>query len=412
MSHISHMSSMNPKSQTPVWTSTTKTVVGLTLVAILAGMLIKFQGILPPLLMAFILVYLLYPIASFLTHKLRFKWSLSVNLIYLLLILLILGLLTIAGFEIVTQIQSLISLVTRSLDSVPVLVDNLTNSVMEYIGPFAPEVETINLEQIGNQLIDTVQSTLGRIGELLGRVASGAVNTLVWTLFVLIVSYFIMVESGGLRERILQVNLPGYSEDFARMSKEVARIWNAFLRGQFILISISTVMYTIVLGGMGVSYALGIALMAGLARFLPYVGPFITWTVLALVTFFQAVKPFGLSPLAYMLIVLAVAWLIDAMLDNIISPRVMAESLKVHPAAVLIAAIIALDLLGVLGVVIAAPILATLQLMLRYVVRKLFDLDPWDGLEENPTPPSLRVQFKEWIDSLRSKFRPHHQKKL
>jgi len=403
---------MNPKSQTPVWTSTTKTVVGLTLVAILAGMLIKFQGILPPLLMAFILVYLLYPIASFLTHKLRFKWSLSVNLIYLLLILLILGLLTIAGFEIVTQIQSLISLVTRSLDSVPVLVDNLTNSVMEYIGPFAPEVETINLEQIGNQLIDTVQSTLGRIGELLGRVASGAVNTLVWTLFVLIVSYFIMVESGGLRERILQVNLPGYSEDFARMSKEVARIWNAFLRGQFILISISTVMYTIVLGGMGVSYALGIALMAGLARFLPYVGPFITWTVLALVTFFQAVKPFGLSPLAYMLIVLAVAWLIDAMLDNIISPRVMAESLKVHPAAVLIAAIIALDLLGVLGVVIAAPILATLQLMLRYVVRKLFDLDPWDGLEENPTPPSLRVQFKEWIDSLRSKFRPHHQKKL
>lgn len=403
---------MTTSPHTPVWTPTTKMVIGLTLVAILAGMLIKFQGILPPLLMAFILVYLLYPVASFLTHKLRLKWSLSVNLIYLLLVLLILSLLTIAGFEIVTQIQSLISLVTRSLDSLPVLVDNFTSSIMEHIGPFAPEVETINLEQIGNQIIDTVQSTLGRIGELLGRVASGAVNTLVWTLFVLIVSYFIMVESGGLRERILQVNLPGYSEDFTRISNEVARIWNAFLRGQFILISISTLMYTVVLGGMGVSYALGIALMAGLARFLPYVGPFITWTVLALVTFFQAFKPFGLSPLVYMLIVLAVGWLIDALLDNIISPRVMAESLKVHPAAVLVAAIIALDLLGVLGVVIAAPILATLQLALRYVVRKLFDLDPWNGLEENPTPPSLRMQFKEWTDSLRSKFRPRRQKKL
>ncbi len=68
-------------------------------------------------------------------------------------------------------------------------------------------------------------------------------------------------------------------------------------------------LYTIVLGGMGVSYALGIALLAGLARFLPYVGPFVTWTVLALVAFFQAFKPFGLSPLAYTLIVLAVAWL-------------------------------------------------------------------------------------------------------
>lgn len=403
---------MNPSSHTPAWTSNTKTVVGLTLVAILAGMLIKFQGILPPLLMAFILVYLLYPLASFLTHKLRLKWSISVNLIYLLLVLLILGLLTIAGFEIVSQIQSLISLVTRSLDSIPVMVDDFTSSIMEKIAPFVPEIETINLDQLGIQLIDTVQSALVRVGELLGKVAGSAVNTLIWTLFVLIVSYFIMIESGGLRERILQVNLPGYSEDFARMSREVARIWNAFLRGQLILISISTVMYTIVLGSMGVSYALGIALMAGLARFLPYVGPFITWTVLALVTFFQAFKPFGLSPLAYMLIILAVAWLIDALLDNIISPRVMAESLKVHSAAVLVAAIIALDLLGVLGIVIAAPILATLQLALRYVIRKLFDLDPWEGLEENPTPPSLRTQFIEWTDSLRSKFRPRRQKKL
>ncbi len=403
---------MNTEPRTPAWTSTTKLVVGLTLVAILAGMLIKFQGILPPLLLSFILVYLLYPLASFTTHKLRLKWSVSVNLIYLLLVLLILGLLTIAGFEIVVQIQSLIGLVTRSLDSVPDLVDEFTARVLEYAGPYVPQIETINLEQVGNQLIDTIQSTLGRVGELLGVVASGAVNTLVWTLFVLIVSYFVLVESGGLRERIIQVNLPGYSQDYARMSQEVARIWNAFLRGQLILISISTVAYTVVLGSMGVSYALGIALMAGLARFLPYIGPFITWTVLALVTFFQAFKPFGLSPLVYMLIVLAVAWLIDALLDNIISPRVMAESLKVHPAAVLVAAIIALDLLGVLGVVIAAPILATLQLALRYVVRKLFDLDPWGGLEENPAPPSLRVQVKEWMDSLRSKFHPRRQKKL
>jgi predicted PurR-regulated permease PerM len=83
----------------------------------------------------------------------------------------------------------------------------------------------------------------------------------------------------------------------------------------------------------------------------------------------------------------------------------MAESLKVHPAAVLVAAIVALDLLGVLGVVIAAPMLATLQLAARYVVRKLFDLDPWEGLEENPTPPSLRVQIRQWADGLRSKFR-------
>jgi predicted PurR-regulated permease PerM len=67
----------------------------------------------------------------------------------------------------------------------------------------------------------------------------------------------------------------------------------------------------------------------------------------------------------------------------------MAESLKVHTAAVFVAAIIARDLLGILGVVIAAPILATMQLAGRYILRKMFDLDPWGGMEENPLPPPL-----------------------
>ncbi len=395
---------MTQDANSPRWNSTTKLVVGLTLVAVVAAALVKFQNILPPLIISFILVYLLYPLAFSLNQKLHLKWGISVNLIYLLLILLILGLLTIAGFEIVVQIQSLIVLVEKSLDALPGLVDGLIAGIPTSIGPFPIDISTIDLDRLSTQLIDTAQSLLGRTGELIGAIASGAFNTLGWTLFVLLISYFVLAESGGLREGILNIDLPGYADDLKRMGQELGRIWNAFLRGQIILISIATVIYTVVLGGLGVSYALGLAIMAGLARFLPYVGPAISWTVLALVAFFQASKPFGADPLVYMLVVLAVAWIIDGILDNLVSPRIMAESLKVHPAAVLVAAIIALDLLGILGVVIAAPILATLQLIGRYIIRKMFDLDPWAGIEENPTPPSVREQFRLWLETLRAKF--------
>ncbi len=396
---------MTQDTHSPRWNSTTKLVVGLTLVAVVAATLIKFQSILPPLIISFIFVYLLYPLAAFLTRKVRLKWGVSVNLIYLLLVLLFLGLLTITGFEIVVQIQSLIVLIERSLDELPGLVDGLEARIPTSIGPFQIDISTIDLDQLGTQLIDAAQSMLGRTGELLGTVASGAFNTLGWTLFVLLISYFVLAESGGLRAGILNVNLPGYAQDWERVNQELARIWNAFLRGQIILISIATIIYTVVLGGLGVSYALGLAIMAGVARFLPYVGPAISWTVLALVSFFQAAKPFGMTPLVYMLVILAIAWLIDGVLDNIVSPRIMAESLKVHPAAVLVAAIVALDLLGILGVVIAAPILATLQLVGRYVVRKMFDLDPWEGIVEYPTPPSVREQFRQWTENLPGKFR-------
>jgi predicted PurR-regulated permease PerM len=389
----------------PPWNNTTKLVVGITFVAIVAGLLIKFQGILPPLILSFTLVYMLYPLAALLNKQARFSWRLAVSVVYIVLFLVLLAALALTGLELGQQMQSLINLVESSLEELPGLVQNISTSLPTHIGPFPLDFSALDLSNVSTRLIDTLQQMLGRTGEIVGAVASGAFNTFGWAVFVLLISYFILSESGGLREGILPVEIPGYAEDIKRMGKELGRIWNAFLRGQLILIGTATIIYTFVLSMLGVHYALGLALMAGMARFLPYVGPAISWTVLALVSFFQAYKPLGLSPLVYTLIVLAFAWVIDGILDNLVSPRIMAESLKVHPAAVLVAAIIALDLLGILGVVIAAPILATFQLVGHYFVRKMFDLDPWEGLKERPTPPSVRQQVSEWVASLRKKFK-------
>jgi hypothetical protein len=46
---------------------------------------------------------------------------------------------------------------------------------------------------------------------------------------------------------------------------------------------------------------------------------------------------------------------------------------------VLVAALIAANLIGVVGVLLAAPVLASLNLIGRYTLRKMFDLDPWEG---------------------------------
>jgi predicted PurR-regulated permease PerM len=84
---------------------------------------------------------------------------------------------------------------------------------------------------------------------------------------------------------------------------------------------------------------------------------------------------------------------IDQVFDNIINPRIMSNALKVHPAAVLVSAIIAANLFGILGVVVAAPILATAALLWNYIMRKLLDLDPFPEKEvtQPPPPPGSRI---------------------
>lgn len=385
----------------PRWNTTTKLIVGFTVVAVLAAFFIKFQGIVTPMLLSLILVYLLYPLASFLNKRLGVSWQLAVGIVYLVLVLLLVGALTLSGLEVLQQLQSLLTLVRLSLDELPALIDNL--STQQYIiGPFRIDLQQLDFEALGTQAIDNAQAMLGQTGQLVGTLAGEAASAGGWTLFVLLISYFLLAESGGLREQILRVDIPGYASDFERMGEKLGHIWNAFLRGQLIMISLAALIYSAVLGGLGVRYALGLALLAGLARFLPYVGPAISWTILVLVAFFQEYKLPGMTPLGYTLLVLFIAWVIDLILDNIIQPRVMAEALKVHPAAVLIAAIIALELFGLVGMVIAAPILATAQLVARYIVRKLFDLDPWEGMEETATPPSLREQIESWHNKITS----------
>lgn len=389
----------------PRWSSTTKLLVGLIVVGIVAFLFFRFTSLITPLLIVFILAYLLHPVATALARGLRISWKAAVNILFFVILILLIGLLTLGGVGLVAQVQSLIQLVQSIVADLPKYLQNLSGQVIR-IGPFPLDLRTIDLNEISRQLLSFIQPLLGRTGTLVGTLASGAAEFFGWTFFVLITSYFVMIESTGLQSDLFKVEVPGYNEDLRRLSTQLSRIWNAFLRGQIFIVGMSTLIYIFVLSFFGVRYAIGIAFMAGLAKFLPYIGPAITWIVMALVTYFQPDKPFGMQPLAYMGLVVITTTIIDWIIDNLVAPRIMARSLRVHPAAVLVTALIAANLIGILGVVIAAPFLATITLLGRYTMRKMLDLDPWPGGDTVPAPP---MTF-EWLNRTRAYLTSKFQK--
>jgi len=374
----------------------TKLVVSLLLLVILAALLIRFQALIVPILLSFVLAYLLYPLATLFDHIPKVSWRMGVSLVYILLIALIASLVTLGGYGLIPQIQSLIALVEKSIAEVPSIL-NETITWFNQTSPIPIDLNTINLDKISQQLLSYVQPVLGSTGQLLGTVASSAASFFGWGAFVLIFSYFIMTESGGFRGNLLKIEIPGYTDDLKRLGRELTRIWNAFLRGQMIVFSLAFIFYLIVLSVLGVRYAIGLALLAGFSKFLPYIGPAIVWITLGLVSYFQPFKLLGMSPLFYTLLVFAVALAFDQLLDGFITPRIMAQALSVHPAAILIAALVFADLLGVLGIIIAAPMLATAVLFGRYTMRKMLDQPPWpepEELESSPLSTKERVTMR------------------
>jgi predicted PurR-regulated permease PerM len=397
------------QSQSPIspsWGTNTKLVIALTIVVIVGALLVEFQFVITPLVIALMMAYLFHPVAGFIQRKAHFSWSASVGIIYFVIVILLLGLLTAGGVGLVQQIQSLIAIIQNAITTLPQLIENISTQVYQ-IGPFKLDLGALDLDlnAISSQALGMAQSLLSQTGALLSTIAGGAANFVGWTFFVILVSYFVLAESGGLRAQIVPLDIPGYTQDFERLTRELGRIWNAFLRGQIILFFLAIIVYSIVLSVLGVHYAIGLAFVAGLARFVPYVGPAINWTVLVLVSYFQIYKLPGLSPFYYTLLVLIIALVIDQIFDYIVSPRILSDTLKVHPAAVLVAAIVAANLFGLLGVVVAAPILATTMLLWKYIMRKMLDLNPWVEEEvRQPSPPPgsrVLVSIRRFLRTLR-----------
>lgn len=371
--------------QSPQWGPTTKLVVGLTLVAICAAILLYFRSIISSLVLAFIFTYLFHPIVAFLNKSVGLSWRLATTLLFVVLVLLIGGVFTVTGFAVAQQLQSLVRLLQEVIGDLPEIASNLEGFIEQY-GVLG---EIINLNDLANRLIDTLQPLLGQAGVLVRSLATGAAVSIGKVFFVVAISYFLLADASRVPNLVQIPEIPEYDYDFRRMSRELRRIWNTFFRGQIIIFVLVFIVYSILLSALGVRYAIALAVMTGLARFVPYIGPFITAIVMALVTLLQPSNYFGLVHWQYSAMVLVIAFVVDFFFDNYVSPNFLGRTLNIHPAAILVFALVAANLFGILGLFLAAPVAATLKLLGRYVFRKMFDLDPWP----KPEAEEERIEY-------------------
>ena len=384
---------LQEKPSSPNWSTTTKLVVGLALAGIILLLLIRFQNILAPLLTSVLVAYLFHPLATFFNKKLKIPWRLITTIIFLLLFAIIIGLLTWGGISIVEQVQNLIKLIEGLITDLPVFFEAISSKPL-VVGPFEFDLSKLELDSLWSQVVGIVQPVLSQLGSLIGSLASGIGSTLTWLVFILLIAYFILAESN--RTSLIRIAIPKYQDDIRRIGRQLGHIWKAFLRGQLLIFAITVAYYSLLLSVLGVKYFFLLALLAGLARFVPYIGPFVAWTTYGLMALFQT-QHLGMQAFPYALLVVGCAWLSDFLLDNFVVPRVMSDALAIHPAAVLVMDIISASLFGFLGILLAAPVLASVKLILTYLIRKLSDQDPWMDLKVIRAPDKLPVVFKrQW----------------
>lgn len=130
------------------------------------------------------------------------------------------------------------------------------------------------------------------------------------------------------------------------------------------MLTVGLLVFLLMLPFFGFLDALVLGLIAGVFEAIPYLGPILS----AIPALLFALGVGGMTPLWVLLVYLAV----QLLENNVISPLIMSRSMKLHPVAVIFSMLLCVEVFGVLGVLIAAPVVAIVEILRDELYRKRF----------------------------------------
>ncbi len=370
----------------PPWSLSIKVIVAVTTLLLIVLVIWRFQSLIPTLVLAAIVAYLLNPLVNLATARLNVTRGTAVGIVYVLLLLIAVGGGVGLGFLAVEQASSLTTeFLPDSFTDAATLVQEQIHLFSERtfaIGPYTFSPATlpswINLQELAQQAVNLIRPIFSQSGSWVAQVAQATISTLGVIFLVIVVSIYLVKDAPKLWEGISNLaHQPGYRQDAERLLADFARIWDAYLRGQVILALVIGFIVSVTLSMLGVRYALGLGVLSGILEFLPIVGPLIGSGAAILVALFQGDTMWGLPSYQYAILIAVVMGLIQGLENNLLVPRIVGDALDLHPLLVMISVIMGASLAGVLGAVLAAPVVATIKLLGAYAWRKMLDLPPF-----------------------------------
>jgi predicted PurR-regulated permease PerM/phosphoglycolate phosphatase-like HAD superfamily hydrolase len=362
------------------WSNLTKIIVVSTLAVLTIVLMVTFRVLVAPTVVAILLAFILsYPV-NWIQRSTGWARGIAVSIVYVVLLAAV----VLTPVIVVPRAADLLTSLRIALEDLVAGLQSASPGPLFAFGPYTLSLETM-LQQTGDVLSNVLVLATGNPLSIAREVT----NTVITVVYVLVLNFWILKDIYKLQRLIIDQIPVDYQEDARRLGQELGQIWHAFLRGQLALALAMGVITWIPLAIVGMPNAGGLALLAGVMEFLPSIGPGISGAVGTAVALFQGSNWMPVNNVTFAIIVVII-YLITAQIENIyLIPRLVGGQVQLHPAVAFVSLIAGTLVFGLLGVLLATPVVASARVLLSYVYRKLFDLEPFEPLK--PSPASLRI---------------------
>lgn len=326
----------------------------VVLTAMVLYALFAIRTVLAPFVYALAIVYVLRPLVGVFEGRGVNRLA-AIALSYLIVIV---GL-AIVGLYFVPM---LLDQSKQFLDNLPRYVANVSSIASEYRGRVERFPIPPGFSRLMEQLIENVRQYL--LGFLSG-IPLGAMNV-VGTVFNLvlapIIAFYILKDLPQIMDGATGLVPARFRDETRAVLRKVDQVLGGFLKGQTLVALSVGLLCSIALAVVGLPYPVAIGMLAGILNIVPYLGPIVGGSVVFIVGLFTSWKLAILG-----VVTMVVVQQLDGLL---ISPNIMSQQVKLHPALVIFSLLVGGSFFGLSGMILAIPAAATMKALLMHWLEK------------------------------------------
>jgi predicted PurR-regulated permease PerM len=325
-----------------------------------AGLVWLFSDILMPFVLGIVIAYLLAPTVNFLEKKTNLpRWSLCA-LILALFILVFTAIIVLIAPPLYQQISVF-------ADNAPAYFDHLMNIASPYMTQLESYFESADQQSLQDTLKDSFSTILSTGSGMLGK-ALTAGQALLSTISLLVltplVAFFMMNEWPRIQKWIDDLIPKHAYETVTSLLKDIDSKLSGFIRGQLLVAVVLGISYAVALSLAGLQYGFLVGLVAGALSIIPLFGSTVGLLTSVIIAWFQS------GEISYVGIIAAIFIAGQLLEGNVITPKLLGKSVGLHPLWILFALMAGGSLFGILGMLLAVPVAATVGVLAHFGIRQ------------------------------------------
>lgn len=261
-----------------------------------------------------------------------------------------------------------------------------------------------SLPELAGQLGSALTITFGAVAGLVGNIFSSTILFI----FVFLASIYLSTSAASYREALVAALPAAHQPEVRELLRRLGRVWVAFFRGQVTLMLIIGVIVWIGLVLLGVPGALSLGIIAGLLEVVPNLGPIVATIPAVIVALLQGSSYLPVNSFVLALIVIGFYIVVQQLENGLIVPRVLGGAVELSSLVVMSGVVVGGSVAGILGALLATPVIATAREVLGYIYRKLLGEPPFppEALAPAEAPPSAQEARRTAAPAKSSRLKP------